>query len=36
MALRVGDYIKQTGQPEPEIGRVISIAGSEKVTIFFL
>jgi hypothetical protein len=36
MALRVGDYVKQTSQPEWGIGRVISIGESEKVTIFFL
>jgi Protein of unknown function (DUF3553) len=36
MELRVGDYVKQTSEPEWGIGRVISIADSEKVTVFFL
>src|SRR2546427_13285084 len=36
MALRVGDYVKQTSQPQWGIGRVVSIGESEKVTIFFL
>ena len=32
----VGDYVKQTSQPQWGIGRVISIGDGEKVTIFFL
>ena len=36
MALRVGDHVKQTSQPEWGIGRVLSIAEAEKVTIFLL
>jgi Protein of unknown function (DUF3553) len=36
MPLRLGDYVKQTSQPEWGIGRVVSISESEKVTIFFL
>jgi hypothetical protein len=36
MALLVGDYVKQTSQPEWGIGRVLSIGESEKITIFFL
>ena len=30
MALRVGDYVKQTSQPELGIGRVISIGDGRK------
>jgi len=33
MALRVGDYVKQTSQPEWGIGRVVSIGESGKVTV---
>jgi hypothetical protein len=36
VTLRVGDYVKQTSHPEWGIGTVVSIGGSEKVTIFFL
>ena len=36
MALRVGDYVKQTSQREWGVGRVVSIGGGEKITIFFL
>jgi hypothetical protein len=36
MALRVGDYVKHTSQPEWGIGRVISIGEREKISIFFL
>jgi hypothetical protein len=36
MLLSVGDYVKQTSQPEWGIGRVISIGESEQVTIFFV
>jgi len=36
MLLRVGDYVKQISQPEWGTGRVISIAESEKLIIFFL
>jgi hypothetical protein len=36
MLLRIGDYVKQRSQPGWQIGRVLSIGDSEKVTIFFL
>jgi hypothetical protein len=36
MAVRVGDYVKQTSQPQWGIGRVVSIGENEKITIFFL
>jgi Protein of unknown function (DUF3553) len=36
MPLWVGDYVKQTSQPEWGIGRVISIGENEKITILFL
>jgi len=36
MALRVGEYVKQSRQPQWGIGRVIWLGEQEKVTIFFL
>jgi len=36
MVFRVGNYVKQTSQPEYGIGRIISIGEGEKVTVFFL
>ncbi len=36
MAFDVGDYVKQSSQPQWGIGRVISIGENEKVRIFFL
>jgi hypothetical protein len=36
MALRVGDYFKQSSQLEWGVGRVVSIGESEKVAVFFL
>lgn len=36
MAFDVGDYVKQSSQPQWGIGRVISIGENEKVRIFFM
>lgn len=36
MALRVGEYVKQSSQPQWGIGRVLWLGEQEKVTIFFL
>jgi len=36
MALRLGDYVTQSSQPEWGIGKVVSLSDSEKFTIFFL
>jgi Protein of unknown function (DUF3553) len=36
MALRVGDYVKQTSQSQWGIGKVISIRENGTITIFFL